>query len=236
MNRTFVLVAGAWHGGWAFRPVAAQLRGLGHRAYTLTLPGMRDGEDPTAYTLPHTSVAVTELIEREQLTDVTLVAHSWGGYVATAAAAAVADRLRKLVFWSAFVPAKDKTLLDECPPQFQDLFGDLAATSSNNTITLPFEVWQQAFINDASEPVQRLAYSLLTPQPFQYFNQSVEPLDTSVVPATYLLSSDDAVLPPGKYHWARFAERLNTRPSMTPGSHEALLTRPSALAHALLTA
>jgi hypothetical protein len=44
---TYVLVPGGWHGGWAWRPVAERLRASGHRAVTLTLPGLGDGDDPS---------------------------------------------------------------------------------------------------------------------------------------------------------------------------------------------
>lgn len=48
---TYVLVPGAWHAGWSWRPVAERLRGAGYRAITLTLPGMGDGEDPSGFKL-----------------------------------------------------------------------------------------------------------------------------------------------------------------------------------------
>jgi pimeloyl-ACP methyl ester carboxylesterase len=169
---------------------------------------------------------------------VTLVGHSWGGYVVTGAAPRLASRLRKVVFWSAFVPAAGRSLYDEVPPAYQDLFVQLAQASGNNSITLPFEVWQSAFINDASEDVQRLTHALTVPQPFQYFTQTVAPLDPRAlgIPVSYVLSSDDISLPPGEYGWHRFAERLGVSPLMTPGSHEACFTRPASLAEAFLKA
>jgi len=51
MSETFVLINGAWHGGWAWRPVAQQLRAAGHRVLTPTLPGLHDGDDPTRFAL-----------------------------------------------------------------------------------------------------------------------------------------------------------------------------------------
>ncbi|MDN5857829.1 MAG: alpha/beta hydrolase, partial [Pseudonocardia sp.] len=87
MPGTFVLVTGAWHGGWAWRPVAEHLRAAGHRVLTPTLPGLHDGADPTRFHLSDTVDAIVDLVEREDLHDVTLVGHSWGGYVVTGAAA-----------------------------------------------------------------------------------------------------------------------------------------------------
>lgn len=238
MPETFVLVAGAWHGGWAWRPVAEALRAGGHRVLTPTLPGLADGADPADLHLSDTSDAIVELVEAADLHDVTLVGHSWGGYAITGAAPRLADRLRKLVYWSAFVPAAGRSLYDEVPPPYQEMFRGLAAASGNNTVPMPFEVWQSAFMNDAPEPVQRTVHALMVPQPFQYFTETVEPLDVAAlgVPVSYVLSVDDISLPPGEYGWDRFPGRLGVEPIAAPGSHESLFTEPAGLAEAFLKA
>ncbi|MGW1346268.1 alpha/beta fold hydrolase [Kribbella sp. NPDC002412] len=236
MAGTFVLITGAWHGGWAWRPVAEHLRAAGQRVLTPTLPGLADGDGPTSYTLTDVVDSVVELVEREDLHDVTLVGHSWGGYVIAGAAPRLAPRLRKLVFWSAFVPAEGRSLYDEVPPHYQALFDGQAAASGNSSVAMPYEVWQAAFMPDAPEDVQQLVHSLLLPQPMQYFTEPVAPLDldTLGVPVAYLLGEDDLALPPGEYGWNRFAERLGVAPVPTPGSHEACFTRPAELAESLL--
>src|SRR5918994_6758133 len=134
MPDTFVLITGAWHGGWAWRPVAQHLRAEGARVLTPTLPGLHDGDDLTRYTLGDVVDAVVDLVEGEDLHDVTLVGHSWGGYPITAAAPRLASRLRKLVYWSAFVPAAGRSLNDEVPPPYQELFAAQAAVSGNNSV------------------------------------------------------------------------------------------------------
>ena len=239
MPETFVLINGAWHGGWAWRPVAEHLRTAGHRVLTPTLPGLHDGDDPTAYRLSDVVESVVELVDGRDLRDVTLVGHSWGGYVITGAAHRLAPRLRKLVYWSAFVPAADRSLLDEVPPTYQDLFTGLAQASGNNSIAIPFSVWQRAFMQDAPEPVQRIIHGLMVPQPMQYFTEPVRPVDPAAlgVPAAYVLSTDDVALPPGEeYGWTRFAGRLGVPAQPAPGSHESCFTEPQGLAGALLTA
>jgi pimeloyl-ACP methyl ester carboxylesterase len=233
MTTTFVLITGAWHGGWAWRPVAQELRAAGCRVLTPTLPGLHDGDDPAGRSLADVTGFVAGLVEREDLHDVTLVGHSWGGYVAAGAAPAVVSRLRKVVFWSAFVPEAGRSLYDEVPPDYQELFTQLAQASGNNSVAMPYEIWRSAFITDAAEDVRRLTHSLLVPQPFQYFTETVPPLDPQV-PASYVLGSEDILLPPGT--WLRFAERLGVPPLMTPGSHEACFTRPADLAAAFLKA
>lgn len=237
MSETFVLINGAWHGGWAWRPVAEHLRAAGHRVLTPTLPGLHDGDDPTRYHLFDVVDAIVELVEGQDLRDVTLVAHSWGGYPMTGAVPRLAGRLRKVIYWSAFVPAAGRSLNDEVPPPYQDLFAQLAAASGNNSVAMPLEVWQQAFMQDAPEEVQKAVHALMVPQPMQYFSETVEPFDPAAgVPVSYVLSTDDIALPPGEYGWARFAERLGVTPVDAPGSHESCFTAPAGLAEALLKA
>ncbi len=237
MAETYVLIAGAWHGGWAWRPVAERLRSGGHRV--LTPPGLADGDDPTRYQLGDAIDFIVGLVEHHDLSDVTLVAHSWGGYPVTGAAPRLGSRLGKVVYWSAFVPADGASLLDEVPPAYVELFTHQAEASGNDSVALPFEVWQAAFMQDATEEAQRLAHNLMVPQPMSYFRGTVPAFDPAAVgvPVSYVLSSDDVALPPGKFAWApRFPERLGVTPITTPGSHEACFTRPAELADALTTA
>lgn len=240
MAETFVLVTGAWHGGWSWRPVATRLRAAGHRVLTPTLPGLGLDDDPRGVTLTDTVDAVVARTEREDLHDVTLVGHSWGGYVVSGAAPRIAERLRRVVFWSAFVPEDGESLLDAVPPQYRELFRAQAAASGDaNTVSLPFEVWQQAFMQDAEEPVQRTAFNLLSPQPMGTFSEAPNQrgfyaLD---VPTSYVLSTDDVALPPGEWGWDRFPDRLKDPVRVdTPGSHESNFTQPDALADAILRA
>lgn len=235
MAETFVMINGAWHGGWAWRPVAQHLRAAGHTVLTPTLPGLADGDDPTRYQLSDVVDAIVGVVEGNDLHDVTLVGHSWGGYPMTGAASRIADRVKKAIYWSAFVPAAGAALMDEVPPPYQDLFNGVAAASGSNAVTLPFEVWASAFIQDAPEAVQRQVYDLLVPHPLQYFTTAVDPLPDHVARA-YVLSVDDIALPPGEFGWDRFPGRIGVEAISAPGSHEACFTQPQALAEALLKA
>jgi pimeloyl-ACP methyl ester carboxylesterase len=239
MPETYVLVPGAWHGGWAWRRVAQRLRATGHRVVSLTMPGLSDGDDPRRPRLADAVDYLVDQLERRDLREVTLVGHSWGGYPVTGAAHRVPERIRRLVYWSAFVPEDGRPLLAELPPDFADLFTQLAEASGDNTVMLPFEAWQRAFIQDAPEPVQRLTHSLLVPQPMGYFADGlhVPPVPSLGLSTSYLLSVDDVALPPGELGWApRFPNRLGVTPIEVPGSHESCFTRPAELADALMKA
>ncbi|WP_346283465.1 alpha/beta hydrolase, partial [Streptomyces sp. T21Q-yed] len=184
---------------------------------------------------------VVDLVERHDLRDVTLVGHSWGGYPLTAAAPRLAPRLRKLVYWSAFVPAQDRSLMDEVPPHYADMFRQLAAASGNDSIVFPYEVFTSAFMQDGDESTQRLVHGLLVPQPLRYFTETVTPVDPAAlgVPASYVVGTEDLALPPGEYGWTpRFPQRLgpDTPVIEYAGTHEAQFTRPDELTAALLKA
>jgi pimeloyl-ACP methyl ester carboxylesterase len=241
MAETFVLISGACHSGWTWRPVAERLRAAGHRVLAPDLPGLADGDDPQKYGLADVGDFVVDLVERHDLRDVTLVGHSWGGYPLTAAAPRLAPRLRKLVYWSAFVPAEGRSLMDEVPPHYAEMFRQLAAASGDDSIVFPYEVFTNAFMQDGDESAQRLVHGLLVPQPLRYFTETVTPVDPAAlgVPASYVVGTEDLALPPGEYGWTpRFPQRLGRETPVVEyaGSHEAQFTRPDELTAALLKA
>lgn len=103
---TFVLVPGACHGGWCFDTLTEQLRAHGHRVHPITLTGLSERAH-----LLHSGVNldthiedVTQLIDAEQLDQVVLVGHSYGGMVITGAADQRLERVDALVYLDAFVP------------------------------------------------------------------------------------------------------------------------------------
>ncbi|WP_433521461.1 alpha/beta fold hydrolase [Nocardia pseudovaccinii] len=234
-SKTYLLITGAYHGGWAWRPVADRLRADGHTVLTPTLPGLHPDEDPTKYSFPDIIESLKSLISQRDLKDVTLVAHSWGGSVGAALASAIPERIAKAIFWSAFTPG-GAPIFAETPPEYQEFLAKLAAESGNNTVGMPFDVWSSAFINDGTPEVQLLTHQLLSPHPKQYFDYSVEPLDVEKFskPVTYLYGEEDIALP--REAWLMYASRVGATPVAVPGSHEALFTRPIELAEAFLKA
>jgi pimeloyl-ACP methyl ester carboxylesterase len=115
---TFVLVHGGGHGGWCYQRVARLLRAEGHDVYTPTLTGL--GE--RAHFL-HSGIDldvhirdVTELLFFEDLHDVILVGHSYGGMVITGAADRASDRVGQLVYLDAANPKNGQSLLDVAGP------------------------------------------------------------------------------------------------------------------------
>src|SRR2546430_5086139 len=115
---TYVLVPGMWIGAWAWRSVTARLRADGHDVYPLTLTGVADrrhigGPDTDLDT--HTT-DIPALIEVEELTDVVLVGHSYGGFPVTAAADRIPDRIRHVVYVDSGPLPSGSSMLDSHEP------------------------------------------------------------------------------------------------------------------------
>jgi len=102
----FVLVHGAWHGGWCYRDTANELRVRGHVVVTPTLTGVgeRFHASSEAITLETHIRDVVGCIEAEELDQVVLCGHSYGGMVITGVADRMAECIRTLVYLDAFVP------------------------------------------------------------------------------------------------------------------------------------
>jgi pimeloyl-ACP methyl ester carboxylesterase len=98
-GRTFVLVHGAWHGGWCWRPVADSLRSKGHRVFTPTQTGLGERRHLLSreITLDTFVDDLTNLIEMEDLQNIILVGHSFGGLAVSGVADRTPDRVGHFV-------------------------------------------------------------------------------------------------------------------------------------------
>jgi pimeloyl-ACP methyl ester carboxylesterase len=114
----FVLVHGAWHGGWCWREVAGQLRERGFEVFAPTLTGLGDrlhlARADTGIDVHATDIAA--LIEAEELMNVVLVLHSYAGIPGSYAATRVAERIRRVVYLDALLPTPGKAFFDTAPP------------------------------------------------------------------------------------------------------------------------
>ncbi|XAS69949.1 alpha/beta fold hydrolase [Micrococcaceae bacterium Sec5.1] len=230
---TFVLVHGSWHDGASWDSVIEHLESLGHRAYGPTLAGHGIGVNKE---VNHDDCvqSVVQFITDNDLTDVVLLGHSFGGTVIARVAEEIPERLRRLIFWNAFVPQSGNSLLDEVPPHYRELFSSLAAGSEDNTVALPFSIWRDAFIQDADLKLAESTFELLSPEPFQPFADHLDltAFYQSAIPKSYLNGTEDTALPPGEWGWhPRMSSRLGLhRLVQMPGSHEVVFTNPELLA------
>jgi pimeloyl-ACP methyl ester carboxylesterase len=122
LSYTFVLVHGAWHGGWCWQRVADRLRGGGHKVFTPTLTGLGERSHllRTGIDLKTHIADVVNVMKWEQLTDVVLCGHSYGGFVISGVAEEMASAIRSIVFLDAFVPCNGETVQELTGPAVQD--------------------------------------------------------------------------------------------------------------------
>jgi len=112
--KTFLVCHGAWSAGWAWKKMHPLMSKAGHRLVTPTYTGLGErahlahpGIDLEAHIADMLAV-----IKYEELRDIVLIGHSYGGMVATAVADRARDKVKELIYIDAFVPADGQSLFD----------------------------------------------------------------------------------------------------------------------------
>jgi pimeloyl-ACP methyl ester carboxylesterase len=141
---TYVLVPGAWLGGWSWRPVADQLRDHGHDVHAVTLTGLGDRSDlATPEVDLDTYVSdVAGLIETEGLDDVVLVGHSYAGHVVTGVADRIPDRIALLAYLDAGPSPNGAAFMDLQPPEARELIERLVEEAGQGW-RVPMPSWEE---------------------------------------------------------------------------------------------
>ena len=119
---TYVLVHGAWHGGWCWKRVRRALQALGHEVFTPTLTGVADRAhllSPRVNLDTHIT-DVVNLIRWEELSDVVLCGHSYGGCVISGVADRIPARIGALVYLDAFILEDGQSVHDILPAPMRD--------------------------------------------------------------------------------------------------------------------
>ncbi|MFI2209836.1 alpha/beta fold hydrolase [Streptomyces sp. NPDC020141] len=176
---TFVLVPGAWLGAWAWEHTARALREHGHTALPLTLTGLAEHVDRGGPgTDLDTHIAdITEFVERNDVRDVTLVAHSYAAAPATGAAGRLGDRLERVIYVDSAPFTAGMCMLDLMPPQVADqLNRQVSASGDGWRLPLPpFEVLGLSSSLDGLDEGRRDALrSRATPHPFGTYTQRLD--------------------------------------------------------------
>jgi pimeloyl-ACP methyl ester carboxylesterase len=238
MSKTFMLIHGSWHCGWAWQGVMRHLAGKGYATHAPTLPG--HGPEAPRHGIRHRDCvdAVVAYAQQRGLGDLVLVGHSFGGTVVQRVAEELPDRIRSIVFIDALIIEDGHCVYDALPSEYAELFNGLASTSSDNTMLIPWEIWRDNFIQDAPEPLARSLWEQLSPEPNQV---NLDLLDLKrfyslSIPSSFIHCRQDRALPPGYFH-PRMTSRLRKfRLLEMDGSHEVMFTRPEELAETIIEA
>ena len=213
---TFVIVHGAWAGSWDWDRVAERLRARGHVVHVPTLSGLGERSHLAHFPITlttHIDDIINEMAWHE-LTDVVLVAHSYGGFVATGVLERAVDRVASLVYVDAFIPADGQS--------FEDIMGEKL---TGPVVPVP-EIGDNEYPTRAeADRVARLA----TPQPTGTFTQRLE------VTGAYLkVARKSYILATGWDGFGSVAAPLRDDPAWSvhelPCGHDVPLLMPEELA------
>ncbi len=225
-----VLIHGAWHGGWCWDKVAAALTARGHRVLAPTLIGMaeRQGELHRAIGLVAQADDAVAALGAAGLGEVTLVAHSYGGMVATVMADRLRPRVRQLVYLDAMVPRNGERVADYTGPRAAAA-RDKAATQGDGWLVPPMLTAAQLGLDPAA-PETAKVLARLTPQPLLCLTEPAPLTQPPVAARSYVYC---AVQPLGIFERFRDAARADPaawRYFELATGHDCMLTMPGTVA------
>ena len=229
----FVIAHGAWSSGWAWKKMRPLMRALGHELFTPSYTGQGERVH-----LAHPDIDldthitdVLNVLHYEDLHDVILLGHSYGGMVATGVADRVADRVSQLVYLDAFVPRNGQSVLSLQP--------EVARQRLREAVRLQGDGWRLP-ANPMPPDTSPQDFAWATPkrvmQPFKTFEQAIVLTDgagAATLPTAYIYCTQPG---PGDV-FRQFADRARAEPDWRyfemQASHNPHITVPDALMRVL---
>ncbi|WP_082209741.1 alpha/beta fold hydrolase [Fischerella sp. PCC 9605] len=230
---TFVLVHGAWHGGWCWKKVKHLLQAVGHNVYTPSLMGMGEHVNMLSPQIDlNTHIQnIVALLEYEDLRDVILIGHSYAGMLITGVAEKVRPRLAQLVYLDAFLPENGKSLME----YWNNPNVDVLVQTQGDGWRVPWT--DELFTLEDFGVVDPVDLAWMTPRmgdhPYKTFTQAVQFSQKSVtsLQRTYIQTSEIPFLieagQRAKKQGFRYYELLSAQ-------HNAMVTQPQELTEILL--
>jgi pimeloyl-ACP methyl ester carboxylesterase len=235
MSRTFVLIAGAWHGAWCWRKIVPLLHAQGHIVRTPELAGTgADDSDPADVTLETWARSVADIILATP-EPVILVGHSRGGVVISRAAELVPERLQRLVYLTAYLLPAGRTLAETARTDTDSLVPpNMVPAAGGVTCNLRGSVIRDALFGLCADEDYEHALTRMRPEPLKPL---VTPLRVTAerfgrVARTYIECSQDRTITLAAQR--RMQVALPCDPVLTLASdHSPFFSQPAALAQML---
>ena len=232
---TFVLVHGAFHGGWCWQRVAGRLGQAGARVFAPTLTGL--GERAHLLTrqvgLETFIQDVIGMIEAEELDDITLVGHSFGGVVISGVVDRMPARIRRSVYLDAIVPQSGQSAISQLPAETAALRLRAAADSSGG---LSIPVPTGAIFDLPAGPDRDWVARRIRPHPLASYTDIVTlsgPVGNGR-PRSYVRCAEPTYAAVAPSYGRIRAEPGWTFDDLATG-HDAMVTAPGAVADLLMT-
>jgi pimeloyl-ACP methyl ester carboxylesterase len=232
---TYVLVHGGGHGGWCYGKVARLLRSRGHEVHTPTLTGVGErrhlvGPDVDLDT--HIT-DITAVLHYEDLRDVILVGHSYGGMVITGAADRAPDRVGRLVYLDAATPANGESLAEIAAPLMDAARRQARVIDGVELVLFP-----------GTEPIAH--YGVVDPDDIAWMDERLTPHPWACFAQPLRLTNEPALAAIPQYHVVCTATLATRDPELMGRAradgrlwdidtgHDLMITEPQAVTDALL--
>jgi pimeloyl-ACP methyl ester carboxylesterase len=227
---TFVLIHGGWHGAWCWSRVTRLLRKAGHDVFTPTLTGLADRSHllTDSVGLKTHVDDVVNVLQWEDLSDVVLVGHSYGGIVISEVAERATAALRTIVFLDAFLPENGQSLAEIASPRVREQITRALAAGETKLAPYPATVFN---VNEAD---RAWVDAKCTAHPLQTFidKVSLSGARERITRKAYIRASD--------YESATYDEALartraaGWRTYEVPCGHDVMIDMPERLAQILV--
>ncbi len=230
----FVLVHGAWHGGWCYARLADLLRAKGHHVFTPTLSGLgeRSHQFSGAINLSTHITDILNLVQWERLDHVVVLGHSYGGMVISGVADRAAAQISALVYLDAMIPHDGQSVFDLAPPEMVKL--QIEGAAANGGFAVPPT---PALAFEVNEKDRAWVDAMCTPQPIGCMNERIKFTGggISAVPRKiYILAANWG----SGRGFRRYYEQVKDQPGWTrfelACGHDAMIDMPEGLAAILI--
>ena len=167
VQKNFVLVHGAWHGGWCWRRVADRLQAAGHKVWTPTLTGLGERSHLIGghVDLSTHVTDIVNLLKWERLSDVVLCGHSYGGFVISQVVEAMPEAITALIFVDALLPEHGDSVASVASPAIRARIGEAQARGEATVAPTSATVFR------VNEVDRAWVDGLCTPQPLATLTQ-----------------------------------------------------------------
>jgi pimeloyl-ACP methyl ester carboxylesterase len=232
MRKTFVLVHGAWHGGWCWRRVADLLETKGHKVFVPTMTGLGERShllDAKVNLATHIT-DIVNVIKWEGLSDIILVGHSYGGVIINGVAEQAGDKISSIVFLDAFVPENGDSLESGASQPVRDAIATAKGRGEHALKAVPAAVFR------VNEKDRAWVDAMCTPQPIATLTDkaTVTGAREKIAKKTYIRAKGYPSVPfdtalakyKGNTGWKTF--------EMTAG-HDAMVDQPAELTDILIS-
>ena len=151
IGKTFVLVHGAWHGAWCWRRVSDLLERKGHKVFTPTMTGLGASSHLLTKDVNLTThiTDIANVIKWENLSNIVLVGHSYGGFIISGVAEQLADKVASIVFLDAFVPDNGESLAGSASQPVKDAIAAAQGRGDHSLKPVPAKVFR---VNEKDQP------------------------------------------------------------------------------------